>query len=67
MAADLYATNPRTGRVVLDLAGRIAGGGLILSIDGEAGRQVNVENATRIRKRRLSARPRKRTLTQTIW
>ncbi|MEA2989921.1 MAG: bifunctional enzyme CysN/CysC [Alphaproteobacteria bacterium] len=35
IAADIYATNPRTGRVVLDLAGRIAGGGLVLSIDGE--------------------------------
>jgi sulfate adenylyltransferase large subunit/phosphoadenylyl-sulfate reductase (thioredoxin) len=30
IAADAYGANPRTGRVVLDLAGRIAGGGLIL-------------------------------------
>ena len=35
IAADVYATNPRTGRLVLDLAGRISGGGLILSIAEE--------------------------------
>lgn len=33
IAADLYTANPRTGRLVLDLAGRIAGGGLILEVD----------------------------------
>jgi phosphoadenylyl-sulfate reductase (thioredoxin) len=33
LAADIHADNPRTGRVVLEVAGRIAGGGLILSID----------------------------------
>jgi bifunctional enzyme CysN/CysC len=33
MAADLYALNPRTGRVVLEFNGRIAGGGLILATD----------------------------------
>lgn len=32
VAADLYRVNPRTGRLVLELAGRIAGGGLILAI-----------------------------------
>jgi sulfate adenylyltransferase large subunit/phosphoadenylyl-sulfate reductase (thioredoxin) len=37
IAADIYAANPRTGRLVLELGGRIAGGGLILSVDGEAG------------------------------
>jgi phosphoadenosine phosphosulfate reductase len=31
IAADLHADNPRTGRLVLDLGGRIAGGGLVLS------------------------------------
>jgi phosphoadenylyl-sulfate reductase (thioredoxin) len=31
--ADLYVENPRTGRLVLDVGGRIAGGGLILSLD----------------------------------
>ena len=33
VGADLHVQNPRTGRLVLDVAGRIAGGGLILSID----------------------------------
>jgi phosphoadenosine phosphosulfate reductase len=33
IAADLYVKNPRTGRLVLDVAGRIAGGGIILSLD----------------------------------
>ncbi len=33
VGADLHAQNPRTGRLVLDVAGRIAGGGLILSLD----------------------------------
>jgi bifunctional enzyme CysN/CysC len=32
IAADLYADNPRSGRVVLDVDGRIAGGGLVLAI-----------------------------------
>ena len=36
MAADVYALNPRTGRVVLEFNGRIAGGGLILATDGRA-------------------------------
>ncbi len=33
IAADAYADNPRTGRLVIELAGRIAGGGLVLSVD----------------------------------
>lgn len=33
LAADTYESNPQTGRVVLDLDGRIAGGGLILSAE----------------------------------
>jgi phosphoadenosine phosphosulfate reductase len=33
---DLYEANPRTGRVVLEYGGRIAGGGLVLSLRGEA-------------------------------
>ena len=37
LAADIYALNPRTGRIVLDLAGRIAGGGLVLATDSAAG------------------------------
>jgi len=47
VAADRYAVNPRTGRLVLDLGGRIAGGGLILAlgddaatIDSKAGQQA---------------------------
>jgi thioredoxin-dependent adenylylsulfate APS reductase len=36
VAADLYATNPRTGRIVLEFGGRIAGGGLILGLDNGA-------------------------------
>jgi bifunctional enzyme CysN/CysC len=34
IAADAYADNPRTGRVVIEVNGRIAGGGLVLSVDG---------------------------------
>jgi bifunctional enzyme CysN/CysC len=33
LAADTYLVNPRTGRVVLETKGRIAGGGLVLSLD----------------------------------
>ena len=33
LAVDLHAVNPRTGRIVLDLKGRICGGGLVLSLD----------------------------------
>ncbi len=40
IAADRYAENPRTGRLVLDLDGRIAGGGLILAVVGEASRHA---------------------------
>jgi sulfate adenylyltransferase large subunit/phosphoadenylyl-sulfate reductase (thioredoxin) len=35
IAADIYAANPQTGRMVLEVDGRIAGGGLILAIDTE--------------------------------
>src|SRR5579871_5564787 len=34
IAADAYADNPRTGRLVIEVNGRIAGGGLVLSIVG---------------------------------
>jgi phosphoadenylyl-sulfate reductase (thioredoxin) len=34
VAADLYENNPPTGRVVLEYGGRIAGGGLVLALDG---------------------------------
>jgi len=32
-AADPHAENPRTGRLVIEVNGRIAGGGLVLSVD----------------------------------
>lgn len=53
IAADLYAFNPRTGRLVLDRRGRIAGGGLILAIESkkrenaEAGEPPRERAATR--------------------
>jgi bifunctional enzyme CysN/CysC len=37
-AADPYADNPRNGRLVIEVGGRIAGGGLVLSVD--AGRRA---------------------------
>jgi bifunctional enzyme CysN/CysC len=33
LAADPYTDNPRTGRLVIEVGGRIAGGGLVLSVD----------------------------------
>ncbi len=33
VAADAYTDNPRTGRLVIEINGRIAGGGLVLSVD----------------------------------
>jgi bifunctional enzyme CysN/CysC len=33
IAADPYSDNPRTGRLAIEVSGRIAGGGLILSVD----------------------------------
>jgi phosphoadenylyl-sulfate reductase (thioredoxin) len=36
VAADVYEANPRTGRVVLEYGGRIAGGGLVLALDSGA-------------------------------
>jgi bifunctional enzyme CysN/CysC len=35
IAAETYATNPRTGRIVIGFAGRIAGGGLVLALGAE--------------------------------
>ncbi len=51
IAADPYSDNPRTGRLVIEVGGRIAGGGLVLSV--EAGQRaipvdiVPVESALR--------------------
>src|SRR5215212_8962360 len=62
IAADAYADNPRTGRLVIEVNGRIAGGGLVLSVD--AGQRaipvdiVPVESALRTDER--SARYRHR-------
>src|SRR5712671_6812746 len=36
IAADQYEANARTGRIVLDLGGYIAGGGLVLALDEES-------------------------------
>lgn len=36
VAVDAYADNPRTGRLVIEVNGRIAGGGLVLSVDAGA-------------------------------
>jgi len=33
IAADPYTENPRTGRLVIEVSGRITGGGLVLSVD----------------------------------
>jgi bifunctional enzyme CysN/CysC len=33
VAADPYSDNPRTGRLVIEIEGRIAGGGLVLSVE----------------------------------
>jgi bifunctional enzyme CysN/CysC len=33
IATDAYSDNPRTGRLVIEVGGRIAGGGLVLSVD----------------------------------
>lgn len=43
VAADTYADNPRTGRLVIEVNGRIAGGGLVLSVDaGTRGLPVDI-------------------------
>jgi phosphoadenosine phosphosulfate reductase len=38
LAVDLYESNPRTGRIVLEHGERIAGGGLVLALPAEAKR-----------------------------
>jgi bifunctional enzyme CysN/CysC len=43
LAADPYTDNPRTGRLVIEVSGRIAGGGLVLSVDtGQRAIPVNI-------------------------
>jgi bifunctional enzyme CysN/CysC len=54
VAADTYADNPRTGRLVIEVNGRIAGGGLVLSVDGGQRTAVDivpVESALRLDER----------------
>jgi bifunctional enzyme CysN/CysC len=46
LAVDTYAVNARTGRIVLDMKGRISGGGLVLSLDPPApSRGVRLKSA----------------------
>jgi bifunctional enzyme CysN/CysC len=42
VAADVHADNPRTGRLVLEVGGRIAGGGLVLQIESGKRGQVDI-------------------------
>jgi len=43
IAADPHAANPRTGRLVIEVNGRIAGGGLVLSVDaGQRGVPIDI-------------------------
>ncbi len=43
VAADAHTDNPRTGRLVIEVNGRIAGGGLVLSVDaGERALPVDI-------------------------
>ena len=52
IAADTHALNPRTGRIVLGFAGRIAGGGLVLALDTQAGAErAPAETAVRLAQR----------------
>jgi len=41
IAADTHALNPRTGRVVFEFDGRIAGGGLVLATDTASARRLD--------------------------
>ena len=47
IAADVYALNPRTGRLVFDRDGRIAGGGLILTTDNSAHQGIVADDVVR--------------------
>jgi thioredoxin-dependent adenylylsulfate APS reductase len=46
IAADVHAFNPRTGRVVFEFNGRIAGGGLVLSTDAAPLQELDDLRAT---------------------
>jgi len=61
MGADVYALTPRTGRVVLERNGRIAGGGLILSTDAVPSRTRDLQAlAARLNAELASLPPRER-------
>jgi bifunctional enzyme CysN/CysC len=42
IAADAYVDNPRAGRLVIEIDGRIAGGGLVLSVNAEHRATVDI-------------------------
>ncbi|HLK81739.1 MAG TPA: phosphoadenylyl-sulfate reductase [Xanthobacteraceae bacterium] len=46
VAADAYADNPGTGRIVLDFGGRIAGGGLVLALIRESATVAGSDKAS---------------------
>jgi bifunctional enzyme CysN/CysC len=48
LAADIHAVNPRTGRVVLEHKGRIAGGGLVLAADPDDARVPKATNVVAV-------------------
>jgi len=45
LAVDLHESNPRTGRVVLEHGGRIAGGGLVLDLPAAPGQESTAPGA----------------------
>ena len=54
IAADVYTAHPKLGRLVIDIDGRITGGGLVLRVDAEKRQQtdiVPVESALRAEER----------------
>jgi phosphoadenosine phosphosulfate reductase len=57
IGADVYALNPRTGRVVLERNGRIAGGGLILSTDAVPARTRDLQTLAEKLNRELAGLP----------
>jgi phosphoadenosine phosphosulfate reductase len=56
IAAEVYALNPHIGRLVLDVGGRIAGGGLIIALDEEADRREVPNRGAAIDRAALDAR-----------
>ncbi|HEY2134309.1 MAG TPA: phosphoadenylyl-sulfate reductase, partial [Xanthobacteraceae bacterium] len=56
IAADPYASNPRTGRVVIGFGGRIAGGGLALALDAAAADTAGKQDPERLSARAAGLR-----------